>query len=186
MASIFTHAIAAAALGNTFQIKEKPLKVLSLAALCSIVPDADVVTFAFGIQYEDFLGHRGFFHSLVFALFFGILITRFFFSDTPLLSKKGIVLSLLFFLSTASHGLLDALTNGGLGVAFFSPFENSRYFFPYRPIQVSPIGLDSFFSKWGMRVLKSEFIWVVFPCLALNFIIFLVKQGIKKIRSSEE
>jgi inner membrane protein len=45
----------------------------------------------------------------------------------------------------ASHGILDAMTDGGLGVAFFSPFDDTRCFFPFRPIKVSPIGL-SFFS----------------------------------------
>jgi hypothetical protein len=34
------------------------------------------------------------------------------------------------FLATAGHGLLDAMTNGGLGLAFFSPFDNHRYFLP--------------------------------------------------------
>ena len=27
---------------------------------------------------------------------------------------------------------------GGLGVAFFSPFSNARYFLPWRPIRVAP------------------------------------------------
>jgi inner membrane protein len=61
-------------------------------------------------------------------------------------------LMLDFFLITASHGILDAFTNGGLGIALFSPFDNSRYFFPFRPIQVSPIGAG-FFSMRGLRVL---------------------------------
>src|SRR6267378_8050335 len=43
-----------------------------------------------------------------------------------------------FFLATASHGLLDAMTNGGLGVAFFAPFCDTRYFLPWQPIVVSP------------------------------------------------
>jgi len=30
--------------------------------------------------------------------------------------------ALLLFGITASHGVLDAMTNGGLGIAFFSPF----------------------------------------------------------------
>lgn len=33
------------------------------------------------------------------------------------------------------------LTDGGLGVAFFSPFDNKRYFLPWRPIRVSPISV---------------------------------------------
>jgi inner membrane protein len=50
------------------------------------------------------------------------------------------------FLATASHGVLDAMTDGGLGVAFFSPFDNRRYFLPWRPIVVSPISIARFFS----------------------------------------
>ncbi|PYR66574.1 MAG: hypothetical protein DMF88_15795, partial [Acidobacteria bacterium] len=63
---------------------------------------------------------------------------------------------------TASHGLLDAMTNGGRGIAFFAPFSNHRYFFPWRPIQVSPIGAG-FFSPRGLRVLASEAVWIWVP-----------------------
>ena len=51
---------------------------------------------------------------------------------------RGRVATFAFlFLCTMSHALLDALTDGGLGVAFFSPFSNERYFFPWTPIRVS-------------------------------------------------
>jgi inner membrane protein len=70
---------------------------------------------------------------------------------------------LYFFLATASHGFLDAVTNGGLGVAFFSPFDNTRYFLPWHPIAVSPISLTRFFSGRGTAVLQSEFIWIWIP-----------------------
>jgi inner membrane protein len=55
------------------------------------------------------------------------------------------------------------LTNGGLGVALFAPFSNERYFWPWRPIEVSPIGLEAFLSPWGVRVLVSEAKWVWLP-----------------------
>ena len=67
------------------------------------------------------------------------------------------------FIATASHGLLDAMTDGGLGVAFFSPLDNSRYFLPWRPIRVSPIGITPFFTARGLAVLKSEFVWIWIP-----------------------
>jgi inner membrane protein len=68
-----------------------------------------------------------------------------------------------FFLVTASHGMIDAMTDGGLGVAFFAPFDNNRYFFPWRPVQVSPIGIAPFFSRYGFDVLRSEFLWIWIP-----------------------
>ncbi|MET0592934.1 MAG: metal-dependent hydrolase [Polyangiaceae bacterium] len=67
----------------------------------------------------------------------------------------------------ASHGLLDALTNGGLGVAFFAPFSNERVFFPWRPIAVSPIAVRSFFSHRGLRILANEFFIVWIPSIAV-------------------
>jgi hypothetical protein len=50
------------------------------------------------------------------------------------------------------------MTDGGLGVAFFAPFHNERYFFPWRPIAVSPIGMG-FFSERGLEVIISELHW---------------------------
>jgi inner membrane protein len=55
----------------------------------------------------------------------------------------------------ASHALLDTLTNGGLGCALFWPFDLTRYFAPWTPIPVSPIGLR-YFSSYGMFVAGSE------------------------------
>ncbi len=75
---------------------------------------------------------------------------------------------LALFISAASHGLLDALTNGGLGIAFFSPFSNRRWFLPWRVLEVSPIGLLALFSRRGLRVLGSEVRYVWVPCLVLG------------------
>jgi inner membrane protein len=68
---------------------------------------------------------------------------------------------------TASHGMLDAMTNGGRGIAFFAPFSNHRYFFPWRPIQVSPIGAG-FFSARGLSVLVSEARWIWLPSVIIE------------------
>ena len=55
----------------------------------------------------------------------------------------------------ASHGLLDTMTDGGLGAALLWPFSLARYFAPWRPIPVAPIGLD-FFTLDGAIVALSE------------------------------
>jgi hypothetical protein len=57
----------------------------------------------------------------------------------------------------ASHGLLDTLTDGGLGCALFWPFDTSRYFAPWRPIPVSPLGLG-YLSPYGAFVATVELI----------------------------
>ena len=56
-----------------------------------------------------------------------------------------------------SHGLLDTLTDGGLGCALLWPFDLTRYFAPWRPIPVAPIGLD-FLSLSGLVVSLTELV----------------------------
>ncbi|MHA6249736.1 metal-dependent hydrolase [Pontibacter sp. CAU 1760] len=177
MASAFAHALAVVALGKSYPRFYTSAKFWILGIFCTIFPDADVVMFKFGVPYGHMFGHRGFSHSLVFALLLGILVTAVFFRDTKLFSKQGIAYTLFFTLCTASHILLDALTNGGLGVAVFAPFDSTRYFLPWRPIQVSPIGVSNFFGEWGWRVIKSEVVWVGLPTVLYLVIVTLLKKA---------
>lgn len=174
MASAFGHAFAAIAMGSTFKKYLLDWKFWVLGIICSIIPDADVVSFSLGIPYESFWGHRGFTHSFVFAFLLAMLLTFLFYKKADL--KTQIWLTFYFFLCTASHSILDALTSGGLGVAFFSPFNDTRYFLPWRPIKVSPIGIENFMSEWGLRVIKSELIWIGIPGFALIFISKIIKR----------
>lgn len=85
------------------------------------------------------------------------------------LTERGKDISLIrlwcfLFVSTVSHGLLDAITDGGLGVAFLSPFDPTRYFFPFRPIQVASMSLWDLLGAHGVNVLISECVWVWVPC----------------------
>ena len=91
-----------------------------------------------------------------------------------------------FFILTASHGVLDALTSGGLGIALFAPFDNTRYFFPYTPIKVSPIGVAAFFSDWGKRVMISEILWVWLPAIFILIVSLSAKIVMKKTRIKPE
>lgn len=137
-----------------------------IGALSSVVPDLDVIGFRFGVHYGDFWGHRGFTHSILFAaLLASVVVLLAFWQRLP--DPGRFALWTYFFLATASHGLLDAMTDGGLGVAFFSPFNNNRYFLPWRPIHVSPIGVSRFFSHRGLAVVQSELLWIWLPATLL-------------------
>jgi inner membrane protein len=70
------------------------------------------------------------------------------------------------------------MTSGGKGVGFLIPFNNERFFFPFRDIKVSPIGVERFFSEWGISVILSEIKYILFPCL----IIFVVRFFVLKIK----
>jgi inner membrane protein len=145
-----------------------------MAAACSVIPDLDVIGFRFGISYSDFWGHRGFTHSLAFAalLAIGVLAVGFR-RGAPGIGRFP--LAAYLFLATASHGVLDAMTNGGLGVAFFSPFDNSRYFLPWRPIRVSPIAPGRFFSLRGYLILQNEFLWIWLPAGIFAILMLLLR-----------
>jgi inner membrane protein len=140
-----------------------------------VIPDLDVVGFRFGFRYGDFWGHRGFTHSLVFAaLVTGTVMAVGFRHTAPGLRRLPLAAYLL--LATASHGVLDAMTNGGLGVAFFSPFDNRRYFLPWRPIRVSPISLGRFFSRQGYLIFKSELLWIWLPAGLFAAMVLLLRR----------
>lgn len=136
-----------------------------LGAFAAVVPDFDVVGFRFGVDYADLLGHRGLSHSLPFAaaLAAGILLV----SSRSLPDRARFPAWLYLALAIASHGILDAFTDGGLGVALLAPFSNERFFFPWQPIEVSPLGLSRIFSARGVQVLASELLWVGVPALGV-------------------
>jgi inner membrane protein len=180
MASAFSHAIVALAMGKAFQSKELSRRELVLGAFCSVVQDLDVIGFYFGIQHGDLWGHRGLTHSVVFIALLAGSFVALWCRGKPAVAMRG--LFLYFFLCTASHGVLDAMTNGGLGVAFFSPFDTSRYFFPVRPVLVSPIGVSEFFSAYGVRVLTSEALWIWLPS-GVAFLVFRAVQRLWSIKS---
>src|SRR5512142_630583 len=105
--------------------RESKLPVRELCFLfggLALLPDADVVAFALGIPYWAPFGHRGASHSIVFALLTALVA----FAIT-----RRWKTALLVLLTVASHGPLDTLTDGGLGVALFWPFSTHRYFAPW-------------------------------------------------------
>jgi inner membrane protein len=117
----------------------------------SFLPDADVVAFRLGIPYGAPYGHRGAFHSLGFAAIVGLALW-------PL--ARGMRLPPAFVAVTgalvmATHGLLDALTDGGKGIALLWPVTDERFFAPWRPIAVAPMG-SRILSAAGLRLMAWE------------------------------
>lgn len=163
MPSIITHAVVPLIVGAAMGRRHISARLLIMGAVLAALPDADVISFKLGIAYTDTWGHRGAAHSIAFALAISCLASVFYKS---LHTSLGRCLSFLF-LAAVSHPLLDACTDGGLGVALFWPFSELRWFMPFRPIEVSPIGLTQFLSQRGWAVLQSEILWVWLPTLGL-------------------
>lgn len=184
MATILSHGIAALALGKVFTGERLPLRFWVASVVCAMLPDIDVIGFGFGVHYGDMLGHRGLTHSLLSALLIGFVTVALLFRDAKLFSRNWLSLVSYFFVVTASHGLLDALTNGGPGVAFFAPFSNTRYFFPVRPIEVSPIGLRFFSSRNAWTVIRSEIVCIWIPsALVVTMAWALRKASLRDIKT---
>src|SRR5881392_2460095 len=86
----------------------------------SLFPDIDVIGFLRGVPYGAPWGHRGATHSLAFAVAGGILIglgARVSGLAARWFKRPPLQVALLATLVLASHGLLDSLTDGGLGAA---------------------------------------------------------------------
>ena len=115
--TVISHSIVGLAAASVLPAKSHLLRFWLLSAICPVIPDVDSIAFKFGIPYSHFFGHRGFFHSLLFSLIMGIFVTTVFFRDEPPFTKNWFFLCGYFFLITAAHGILDALTSGGLGIA---------------------------------------------------------------------
>ena len=163
MASVLSHPAVPLSLSVALGAARVPPALTAAACAASVLPDIDSLGFAAGIPYGHPLGHRGFTHSFSFALLAALAATAF----ARRLGASPAMAFGVVFASAVSHGLLDAMTTGGLGVAFFSPFSNRRYFLPWRPILVSPIGVLPFLSEWGLRVLASEIAWIWLPAGAV-------------------
>ena len=166
MTTIFSHALAGATLGTVFPLPARPARHLVAGALCAVIPDADVVAFWFGVPWGHVLGHRGITHSLSFAAVLAAVVVGSAFRGWTWEGRRGTVW-LFLFLATASHGVLDAMTDGGPGVAFLAPFDDTRYVLPWQPIPVSPISLERFVSARGRRVLEAEALWIGLPAAVL-------------------
>jgi inner membrane protein len=160
MATILSHPAVPLALGLALGHKRVPWQLLVLGMLCSILPDIDVLSFRMGIPYGSPFGHRGATHSLIAGTLMGLLCALLF----KQLKTQPLNAFLFITFATISHGILDAMTIGGMGVEFLWPFKQQRYFFPFQFIPASPIG-QQFFSARGIAVLKEELLLIWLPCL---------------------
>lgn len=176
MPTILTHPAVPLAIGLGLGAGVIPARLLFAGVAVCVLPDIDVIAFHLGIPYAHDFGHRGLSHSIMFAALIALLsASAFHFFHTSFARA----LSFLF-LATVSHGILDAFTNGGMGIAFFWPFSATRYFTPIQVIEVSPLSMSRILSARFGGVLLSELLWVWLPCLVLMLMMMLSRHRFKK------
>jgi inner membrane protein len=156
--TLYTHAIVGLGLGRVCIRRRLPVLFWALAALLPTVPDFDALSFQ---PYGSIWGHRGWTHSLSFALVLGVITAAVTFRYFKM---KFWLLAGLFFAITASHAVLDALTIGGFGIPFFWPFSSER--FVIWGLVPLPIGMQ-WPDPWKYASIRGELLWVWLPTIAL-------------------
>jgi inner membrane protein len=171
MPTIFSHGL----IGLTgSQIVRPPLQdserwiFIGLSISLPILPDLDGVFLILRwLPYGHTFGHRGFGHSLFAAALIAAAATAFMARLSPAFRCRWPVMWLYFTVLTATHGVLDMATLGGKGIALFAPFNNTRYFLPFRPIPASPMNPINFISRYGLNSIVSELLTIWTVCFAL-------------------
>jgi inner membrane protein len=177
MATVISHAIVAGALGNLAPAGVPRLRLGVALGILAVLPGLDVIGFRFGISYGHWLGHRGFTHSILFALIAAAIMPAIAFRSVRMLTRTWWLLVGLGFTAAISHGVLDAFTDAGLGVGFLIPFDDTRYFAPWwRPLATSPLSISEFFSGPAPRILTNEALWIGPPLVGFVGLVQLVRR----------
>src|SRR5262245_44636487 len=71
LATSYTHAVVGLAIAPLYRPKQRAWLYWTLCAVLPVIPDLDVFS---GYAYGSLWGHRGFTHSLPFALWFAFLV----------------------------------------------------------------------------------------------------------------
>jgi inner membrane protein len=134
-------------------------------SVLSMLPDLDVVGMRLGVPYGAPWGHRGATHSLAMAVALGLAFAWWMRERGDRFGPTAV----LAIAVTASHGLLDAMTDGGKGVALLWPVTAHRYFLPWRPIPVAPIGVGMLSGEglevagWELVVFSPLLVYALWP-----------------------
>jgi inner membrane protein len=151
------HVLIGAAASKAYRTGQRtiwsPVAAAVLWSGLSLLPDVDVIGFRFGVRYADEWGHRGATHSFAFALAVAAVVWIVAKAAKLPAGRAALVAGIV----VASHALLDTMTDGGLGCALLWPISNERFFAPWRPIPVAPIG-RAFLSGRGLRIAVTEVI----------------------------
>ena len=118
-----SHAVVASSLGAAgAPERPMPARYWVTLAIVAAMPDADVIAFWLNVDRGHILSHRGLTHSLPFAAIVAALLVRLLFRGREWHASWARLWA-IYFVAMASHGVLDAFTNGGQGIAFFAPLS---------------------------------------------------------------
>jgi len=181
MPTVFAHALTGSAIAVLLpRLAHRRRLVIALAAV-AVLPDADVLGFWLGIPYEHALGHRGFSHSILFAVLVGCAMPWLLHRCEP--PRVKLWLAVGYALATASHGIQDAMTDGGLGIGFWLPFSEARSFLPFRPVLTSSLNPAHALGLRGFQVLANEALWIGLPVVVTAGSIAWLRSRARRVNS---
>ncbi len=135
-----THIVIGACIGEAFFEKGFGKKAMVWGALAQSIPDVDFIATFWLNTSENLLAHRGFTHSILFAL---LIIPLFALNADKIHRPHNIELRtwfLFFGTEVFAHLFLDGFNNYGVG--WFEPFSHIRFSFNIMYVA------DPFFSVW--------------------------------------
>jgi inner membrane protein len=170
MPTVYTHAMVGVSLAYIGLGRRKGWVYWLSAALLPVIPDLDTLSVT---SNNSIWGHRGFTHSLAFAVGLGLAATM----------LAGWYLRLGFWRSAAlfsaiaaSHALLDLFTTAGNGIALWWPMSDARAG-PLGPIPVADLGFD-WPNPMRSPAIRKELLWVWLPLAAAVFVIMLWRRAL--------
>ena len=119
-----THTVLGACVGEALAGKKLGKHAMFWGALANNIPDVDVITSFWMNQADSLLAHRGFTHSILFALIFpfilAFILSRWHKNKHMLFKDWWLIISSGMFL----HIFIDSLTSYGTG--WYEPFSHYR------------------------------------------------------------
>ena len=120
-----THIVLGMVEGELIAGKKLGKKAMLFGAIANSLPDIDVIPSLFATIENSLLMHRGFTHSILFAILFSIVAAFYFRRKNSALDFSGWLM--LWGCGMFSHILIDSFTTYGTG--WFEPFSHYRVSF---------------------------------------------------------
>ena len=157
----YLHFAPAVALAAAFGTRHVGCRLMAAGAVCAVMPDLDFLLVTMQVdRFSGTYGHRGFTHSLGFALIIGLLGFAWPDRDRPGAARRAFRGSYLA-LCTASHPLMDSLIDMHICCAWWWPLDGLRHCFDWRPIPMRGVSIH------GWERLRVELQWIGLPLFML-------------------
>jgi inner membrane protein len=154
----YLHFAPAIALAVAVGVQRVGWRLTLASAFVAVLPDADFALVTLGLdRYNGPYGHRGFTHSIAFALALGAFGALW--AGSGWSRRLGTATFLA--LCTLSHPVLDGLFDRGICNAWRWPFDDARRCLDWRPVPMGGVPL------FGMERFQRELLWIGVPLLLL-------------------